>query len=1132
MQQYRKNLGKVSLTAEGAWDGTKGYDILSIVYDEHTQHGFISRQAVPEGVDLYNKEYWMPFNVSGYADNNVIILSKKTAEHTIQSYTLEEAIASIKSVGRRPGAILGFYNENADRLDIGGRWELWQFNDTNVYNWDNIDSWQNLYYNYNKFMGWYQSEEHLKKYAPFPEIGCYAFVGSEFNEATVYRCDSKYIWRNTTQHAWDYVKVIVDGNVTVGENGNWFNNGEDTGIPASVKGENGKTPVFREKDNTIQYSFDNVNWITISDKVAAWFRWNATTGDTQANNVGRIQISRDNVIWTNLSGDIINNLHISRYIGADESLPTSGIAEGTIYAKGPTYADEDTSHNNPIYRLWVYAWKDNTLAWQDNGEFTSIAAGVVQETGDSETEVMSQKAVTEKLSKLLKNNLVKTNIQGIYNLDVNKTVDIVTFQSYSRDGIIRIVGYCEGVKDLFFQAYTDTGRLQQNIRVEGDFDTTFNYDDLNINESSIVNKLTLQITSINTGGVLEINNIYASQNIVQGLLCADNTEKINYIDNVLLGESIQYKTAIVINYILQGDGNLRGFTNYNTSVLLPINTEYRYISFEGLYALDINKTFCGLALYDSDENLINVFGIEGIIDLNDYPTASLLRYCIKSGTNFNIIGSKIVPPKYEKKYVTQSVGNILGYKDNQSSEAFGERDYKYIVTTANSQTDTSGIIKEIIVRCKGSGKIRFVVGLLDQRNKVVVSQEFDADVISGINQLDIEDMNIAIAEGEQLFAYIGYYGDAIITWEQNNTLIANEMIYGDINSEINRLPTKYGGYVTLAYTVLQIHSIFAQKSELKSQQSQISEIRTDVQKMGIVYDNEGNPYKLKVYNGTLIPISMNYKKVVALGNSLTAHEIAENIGYYGDGWAMAASVKENSWTYLLEEVLKQKRSDAVVVPYNIYSWEIDYLNVNLSELLDDVLTSDTDLIIFRAGENGSNTDNYDIGVDRIISYIINKCPSATIVMTSLFWHKDAKESAIKSVADKYGLSYIYTEAVGSNRYRIGDYTQGVDGLLYPIINSGVAQHMNDVGFAEWTNILANAFGYSPLNYIHNVSIVDSSNIGYTAFNKWVYRGVFSIHTSANNVSAISGDEELIVTNQGEGVWTFFMPNSDVTVTIS
>lgn len=82
-------------------------------------------------------------------------------------------------------------------------------------------------------------------------------------------------------------------------------------------------------------------------------------------------------------------------------MPTSGIAEGTIYAKGPTYAADDTSNNNPIYRLWVYAWKSNTLAWQDNGEFQSIAAGITQETGSNENVVMSQKATTKAIHGIL-----------------------------------------------------------------------------------------------------------------------------------------------------------------------------------------------------------------------------------------------------------------------------------------------------------------------------------------------------------------------------------------------------------------------------------------------------------------------------------------------------------------------------------------------------------------------------------------------------------------------------------------------------------------------------------------------------------------------------------------------------------
>lgn len=70
---------------------------------------------------------------------------------------------------------------------------------------------------------------------------------------------------------------------------------------------------------------------------------------------------------------------------------------------GPTYADDDTEHTKPIYHLNIY----NAEGWIDNGPFQSINAGVVQELGNSETEVMSQKAVSEKFSELeLKTDLV------------------------------------------------------------------------------------------------------------------------------------------------------------------------------------------------------------------------------------------------------------------------------------------------------------------------------------------------------------------------------------------------------------------------------------------------------------------------------------------------------------------------------------------------------------------------------------------------------------------------------------------------------------------------------------------------------------------------------------------------------
>lgn len=157
---------------------------------------------------------------------------------------------------------------------------------------------------------------------------------------------------------------------------------------------------FRESGNKIQMSKDlGSTWQDVSDYIAAWFRFTGTAGSSQADNVGKIQISRDNgATWSDLSGEFTNSLHIKGYVATVDALPSSAV-QGDIYGVGPTYDPSDTEQTNPIYQLYV---KDNT-GWVDNGKFTSIAAGVVQDTGNSETAVMSQKAVTNSLSSNYKN---------------------------------------------------------------------------------------------------------------------------------------------------------------------------------------------------------------------------------------------------------------------------------------------------------------------------------------------------------------------------------------------------------------------------------------------------------------------------------------------------------------------------------------------------------------------------------------------------------------------------------------------------------------------------------------------------------------------------------------------------------
>lgn len=181
---------------------------------------------------------------------------------------------------------------------------------------------------------------------------------------------------------------------------------------------------FRFYNNKIQISHDKLNWEDLSDEIAAYFRFQAISGGERPESVGKIQISRDNKTWTDLSPEFTNHLRIAGYVVEYANLPTDKPV-GTIIGVGPT-TDEK---GNKLYRFYVYDGK----SWVDNGSFTSIAAGIVQETGDSENVVMSQKAVTEKLSEI--------------NQELKSTVDISLLMNHFYNGGGRKVGdvYTDGL---------------------------------------------------------------------------------------------------------------------------------------------------------------------------------------------------------------------------------------------------------------------------------------------------------------------------------------------------------------------------------------------------------------------------------------------------------------------------------------------------------------------------------------------------------------------------------------------------------------------------------------------------------------------------------------------------------------
>lgn len=86
MKQFSKELGKVSITPKGDWNSSITNERLDIVYDRRNNQAYIAKQDVPIDVDIDNREYWQPLNVSGYADNNFINLTAENENGTITAY--------------------------------------------------------------------------------------------------------------------------------------------------------------------------------------------------------------------------------------------------------------------------------------------------------------------------------------------------------------------------------------------------------------------------------------------------------------------------------------------------------------------------------------------------------------------------------------------------------------------------------------------------------------------------------------------------------------------------------------------------------------------------------------------------------------------------------------------------------------------------------------------------------------------------------------------------------------------------------------------------------------------------------------------------------------------------------------
>lgn len=179
-------------------------------------------------------------------------------------------------------------------------------------------------------------------------------------------------------------------------------------------------------------------------------------------------------------------------------------------------------------------------------------------------------------------------------------------------------------------------------------------------------------------------------------------------------------------------------------------------------------------------------------------------------------------------------------------------------------------------------------------------------------------------------------------------------------------------------------------------------------------------------------------KIAFLGNSITRHGKAENLGWYGD-WGMAASRPENDYVHKLIDKFESAGTKVSYCIANMSEWERTRDMSLLTTRYAEVKSFNADIVIVRLGENAGLTQNLEKFKGCYKQMVRFFSGSAKVVLCDLFWEYEPFDSFVKKFAEENGYAFVKIHDLGNmeEMKAVGKFR-----------HAGVAAHPNDSGMAE------------------------------------------------------------------------------------
>lgn len=632
---------------------------------------------------------------------------------------------------------------------------------------------------------------------------------------------------------------------------------------------------------------------------------------------------------------------------------------------------------------------------------------------------------------------------------------------------------------------------------------------------SLVNALpVVQQTGDSTTSVMSQKAVTDALN-KQGESCAikDFAEEKAKLKNIV----VRADYTPFVDGALRTDGTIRQVTGYTTTDFIDIKG-VKKITASGVWAS--GQGFASVILLDeSKTNVLKYFTSDSTIDYAiESSIAESVRYARVMLRN---AGGAIDYVTFTCSYTEWGIKNISAsqvilengksVEDGIGTIVSSIEGLKDITYTSSDCINSGALLQDGTIKSLGNWKHSDLLDIPKGYTDIIISNGYMSEYINGER----------------------YVGGCLL--DDNRKALTFFPSNGTIQLK---------AYPTAKYMIIAHKDIADFSVTLKAKKEDVN----------ILTDNRGEKYKLSVVNGELALSTMTFRKVVALGNSLTWHEYNVPLAWYGKNRSMASTTNVTSWPYLLQRILRTKKSDAVVTGVMTRDWERagdgKRTHEKIKSLLDAALSQDTDLIIFRTGENAGNANQsiFESEIKELLDYCLSVSPRAQVVMCTCFWENANKDKAIINVANERNYPIIGTgQPFSYHKEMVGDYmVDSEDGEEKMLTVNDVAMHTSDVGFYHFTNYLAACLGYGEaiLNELHTIEM--QTSIQYTLLENVKNAGglVTILTTSAVTISVKGKSGNTISTKThltsdtaaykgtATHAYTFIMPNEDVIVKLT